>query len=142
MPRKSRAERAISPLVDRRATRLPPPDDLDDAAAAVWRRIVASCAPKHFTAADVELMRCYCESAVLSQESYAQMRDHGPVVDGRPSPWLALQDKAVRALAMLAPKLRLGPSARTDAKVTARQQRSGLPPSIYDTLGLTEVDHG
>jgi phage terminase small subunit len=141
MPRTSRDAEAISHLVDRRVTRLAPPADLDPPAAATWRRVVSSCAAGHFIHADAELLRAYCESAVLAQEAYAQMQQHGRIVDGRVSPWLMLFEKSTRALASLAPRLRLGPSARTDPRTTARALNK-LTPSIYETLGLMDDEVG
>ena len=141
MPRKSAAADAIAPLVDARLTRLSPPSDLDPAAAIVWRRLVAATHPTHFTAADIELLQAYVEAAVLAQEAFREMREHGRVVNGRPSPWLTLQEKSVRALSSLAPRLRLGPSARTDPKTTARQQ-ADLRPALYDLLDEQELGRG
>ena len=136
MPRKSAAAAAVSPRVDARGNRLQPPSDMDDASSAVFRRLTASNRPSHFTHADIELLRAFAEAAVLATQAYKELRAAGPVIAGRPSPWLTVQEKSVRALGVLAPKLRLGPSARTDPKTTARGMPD-RPPSIYDTLGWT-----
>src|SRR5262245_56659012 len=136
MPRQSQAARLISPRPHVTRTRLSPPDDLDPTATTVWRRLVGSCDPHHFNHADVELLRTYVEAAVLAQEAYAQMREHGRIVGGKVSPWFTLLEKSTRTLASLAPRLRLGPSARTDPRTTARQLSKLGPPSIYETLGL------
>src|SRR5262245_27156668 len=96
MPRKSAAALAVTPMVNTVPSRLAPPDDLDPDATTVWRRLVGSCAPDHFNGADIELLRCYAESAVLAREAFEQMREHGRIVDGKPSPWLQLQEKSVR----------------------------------------------
>jgi phage terminase small subunit len=139
VPRKSAVATMLQPSANARSNRLPPPSDLDPATAAVWRRLIGSCHPDHFNHSDVELIRAYVEAAVLAQEAYAEMRAHGRIIDGRPSPWLPLLEKTTRTLAGLAPRLRLGPSARTDPKTTTRQQ-NGMRPSIYDTLNLDDVE--
>lgn len=139
MPRQSAAAAAMPPVPHAHATRLSPPSDLDPLAVAVWCRIVASCAPTHFNPADGELLRAFVEAATLSQEAYREMRAHGRVLDGRPSPWLVISEKATRTMSALAPRLRLGPSARTDPKTTARQM-NGRPASIYSTLGWDDEE--
>jgi P27 family predicted phage terminase small subunit len=129
----------LSPGANARANRLPPPVGMEPEVATVWRRLVGACAPDHFTAADVELLSAYVEAAVMSREAFQQMREHGRIIDKRASPWLVVQEKSVRAMSALAPKLRLGPSARTDPKTTARAQ-NGLVPSIYDRLNLDDAE--
>jgi len=46
----------------------------------------------------------------------------GAVTAGKASPWLNVQERAIRAQATLAMRLGLCPSARTDPKTTAREQ--------------------
>ena len=139
MPRISSAALATpQPLSHGHSKRLSPPADLDPAATVVWRRIVAACAAGHFSLADSELLRAYCEAAVLSQEAFATMQHEGRVIDGKVSPWMPLLEKSTRALSALAPRLRLGPSARTDPKTTARQLNNRGPASIYDRLGWND----
>ena len=51
----------------------------------------------------------------------------GAVVDGKPSPWIVVQDKAVRAMVALSMRLRLSPQSRTDPKTLARQPQYSRP---------------
>jgi hypothetical protein len=81
------------------------------------------------------MLRAYCEAAVLSQEAFREMQEQGRVVNGKVSPWLVVVEKATRSLSALAPRLRLGPSARSDPKVVARQLKNGQQASIYQRLG-------
>src|SRR5262245_29915399 len=134
MPRKSATAYATAPYPNVRPTRLAPPLDLDAAAVATWRRIVGACQPDHFVAADSELLRAYVEAAVLSQEAFRELQLNGRIVDNRLSPWALLLEKSTRTLASLAPRLRLGPSARQDPKTTARAFKNGPPPSIYELM--------
>jgi phage terminase small subunit len=127
MPRRSAAALAMAPLVDVRMKRLPCPRDLDPSSREIWTRLTATCRADHFRAADTELLRCYCENAVLAQEAFREMQAHGRIVDNKPSPWLMLLEKSTRALASLAPRLRLGPSARLDPKTVARRAPPTFP---------------
>ena len=138
MPRRSAAAASL-PLVNHRPSRLAPPRDLDPAVLAVWRRITSSLDVRHFVAADGELLRAFCEAAVLSQEAFVELRRGGRVVGGKPSPWLIILEKSTRTLGALAPRLRLGPSARSDPKVLARRL-SGPGPSIYDLMREEALD--
>jgi chaperonin subunit len=46
----------------------------------------------------------------------------GAVIDGKPSPWITVQEKAVRAMVALSMRLRLSPQSRIDPKTLGRQQ--------------------
>jgi hypothetical protein len=63
----------------------------------------------------------FVEADVLAQRAAKELRKH-PVVEGRPSPWLAVQEKSVRALTALAIRLRLSPQSRIDAKAMGRRE--------------------
>jgi phage terminase small subunit len=118
--------------VDGRPAPLVPPATLSDGALAVWRQIVSTTATEHFRASDAPLLRAYCESTAMADRAAAELDAKGPVVDGRVSPWLAVQEKAIRAQATLAIRLRLCPSARTDPKSAGRRRETPANPQPWD----------
>jgi hypothetical protein len=83
---------------------------------------------EHFRASDMPLLRSFCESTALADQSAAALAQDGPIIGGRASPWLVVQEKSIRAQAALALRLRLCPSARLDPKTVARQRTN--TPSI------------
>src|SRR5262245_13492710 len=93
-----------------RAKRLQPPPDLDANAAAIFRELVAACRPDHFAACDAHLLGVYASALLISRRSA-----------GDPA-LVQTWEKATRLVAQLAPKLRLCPSSRLDAKTAARRQ--------------------
>ncbi len=130
MPRKSTA--ALSVLrVDGKPRRVTAPKGLQGDAAQVFMDIVSSCPPEHFTAADRPLLAQFCEALALSARAARELHRSGPVKNGRASAWLTVAEKAWRATAALAPKLRLCPSARYDARAAGRKAHEP-PASIVD----------
>jgi hypothetical protein len=63
----------------------------------------------------------YVESDALAERAAKELRKN-PVVDGKASAWLAVQEKSVRALVSLSMRLRLSPQSRIDAKAIGRQE--------------------
>ena len=131
MPRKSVAALAVV-RVDGTPSRLRPPDTLGDAERTIFQSLVASCDSAHFRESDLPLLCRYVEAVVLAERAANEMRLSGPVIDGKPSAWLQVQEKAVRAMTALSMRLRLSPQSRTDPKTTAR--RTGYA-SAYENHG-------
>jgi phage terminase small subunit len=136
MPRKSAAALAVAPTarVDGRPAALVMPAGLSDPARAVWVQAVAAVPPEHFRVSDVPLLRSYCESTAMADQASAALARDGFVVDGKASPWLVVQEKAIRAQATLALRLRLCPSARTDPKTTGRERQT------YPVVDFSELE--
>jgi len=108
--------------------RLNPPANLSDAERGVFVDLVNACDPDHFRVSDLPLLVRYVEAVVLAEQAAQELRC-GAVVDGRPSPWIIIQEKAVRAMVSLSMRLRLSPQSRIDAKTIGRQQlRQGPAP--------------
>ena len=120
MPRRSVEALTTIPRVDGRPSRLTAPRHLSSAAAGIWREIVAALPAEHLRPSDEALMASYCEWTATARRAAAELATNGEVIDGKPSAWLIVAEKAQRAQAALAPKLRLCPSARTDPKTVAR----------------------
>jgi hypothetical protein len=56
--------------------------------------------PEHFRPADGILLARYVESAALAETAAHELRK-GAVIDGKASPWLVIQEKAIRAMTAL-----------------------------------------
>jgi phage terminase small subunit len=111
MPRKSAASLSVVSL-DTGPTRLRPPASLSEVERSIFIDVVTNCRANHFQASDMPLLCRYVESAALADLAAGELRRDGPVVGGRPSPWITVQEKAVRALVALSMRLRLSPQAR------------------------------
>jgi hypothetical protein len=110
MPRKPAAASNVVPL-DTRAVRLRPPANLPQAERDLFVAVVAANPPTHFRDSDLPLLLQYCAAAVLSERAMVELR-LAPIVDGKPSAWLAVFEKANRAMLGLSMRLRLSPQAR------------------------------
>jgi phage terminase small subunit len=105
--------------VDGKPDRLQPPDHLSTDERQRFVDIVANCDARHFRPSDVTLLCRFVEADALAEKAAAQLRKN-PVIDGRASPWLAVQEKSVRALTALSMRLRLAPQSRIDSKAIGR----------------------
>ena len=130
MPRKSKAALTIA-HIGPGSRRLEPPTELGGLEAATFRQTVAAMPFEHFAPEDVGLLASYSQAAVLAQTAAAELAAH-PVIDGRVSPWLAIQKEQVRLLAQLSIRLKIGPKSRRPDSRRAGKPTS--PPSFYDTM--------
>jgi len=135
MPRKSSAALSVLPTTGT-APRIDPPRNLTPAAAKAFRALVASVDAGHFTPADVPLLAEYARAVELADQAAQGLQD-GPVVDGRVSPWVTVQEKASRSLVALSARLRVCPQSRFDRLVAGRTARRGQATGI-DALGIGE----
>jgi phage terminase small subunit len=109
--RKSAAELS-TPAIGVLETRLKPPSSLSVAERKAFLGLVRACHEDHFVPSDLPLLCRYCEAIVLAETAALELRRDGAVVNGRPSPWITVQEKAVRAIVALSLRLRLSPQAR------------------------------
>jgi len=121
MPRKSTA--ALSVVATDSVSgkrRLAPPAGLSEPARLVFLEVVASNGPEHFTRADTPLLLAYCTACSMERQASDALERDGPIVGGRASPWLVVQEKQVRAMTALALRLRLAPQSRLDSRAAGR----------------------
>lgn len=117
--------------VDGSPSRLLPPDHLSADERQRFTEIVSNCDARHFRPSDVTLLNRFVEADALAEKAAAELRKN-PVIDGSASPWLAVQEKSVRALTALSMRLRLSPQSRIDPKSLGRQEvRMGINPWEY-----------
>ena len=107
--------------VDGSPDRLQPPDHLSADERERFTKIIASCDARHFRPSDMTLLCRFVEADALAERAAKELRKH-PVIDGKASPWLMVQEKSVRALTALSIRLRLSPSSRIDAKAMGRHE--------------------
>jgi len=121
---KQRGRRSAAALatgfVDVGQQRLDPPDCLAPDERRRFVELVGACDPQHFRASDLPLLCRYVEADALAERAAMELQATGPVVDGKASPWLVVQEKAVRAMVALSMRLRLSPQSRTDPKTVGR----------------------
>jgi phage terminase small subunit len=118
--RKSAEALSVIPI-NGKPNRLQPPESLSEAERKVFVDLVTACEPQHFRPADLPLLVRYVEACILADQAAEQLR-LGAVIDGKPSPWVTIQEKAVRAMVALSMRLRLSPQSRIDPKTLGRQQ--------------------
>ena len=96
------------------AARLSPPGTLSPGAKTVYAHTVNSVDPSHFSEVDAPLLEAYAQSAALATEAAQRLDADGAVVEGKPSPWLAVSEKAIKQLVALSARLRICPQSRFD----------------------------
>jgi phage terminase small subunit len=110
MPRKSVAALSVvGPLG--LPNRLHPPSSLSTAERKAFLDIVGACDPNKFHPSDIALLCRYAEAIALAERAARELRK-SPVLKGKLSPWVTVQEKAVRAIVSLSLRLRLSPQAR------------------------------
>jgi phage terminase small subunit len=132
----SRTKTPVSPFPN---ARLKPPSTLSKGAAAVFRQIVRSVAHDHFSEVDTVLIVEYARACDMANQADTRLTLDGAVIDGRASPWLAVQEKAQRAIVALCARLRLSPQSRFDrlkAGTTSRPQSRPWDPVDGRKRGL------
>lgn len=135
MPRKSQASLSVLAIVPR-ANRLKPPPAMSEPARSAFIDLVSSCKPGHFQQSDMTLLVRYVEASILADRAEEHLRTEGAVIAGRVSPWIVVQEKAVRALTALSMRLRLSPQARQPNNSGTRQP----PISHYDRMKIDDQD--
>jgi len=130
MPRKSVASLAITARPPR-PTRLRPPATLSEPERKLFVTLVGNCSENHFRESDAVLLCRYVEAAVLAEKAALELRDSA-VIGGKVSPWLAVQEKSIRALTALSMRLRLSPQARAASNVGSKLPRL----SVYEELRM------
>jgi Phage terminase, small subunit len=71
----------------------------------------------------------YVRAVLQEQTASAHLEREGDVVDGRPSPWLAVLAQAIKAMTTFSHRLRLSPQGRSP---TNPKRRRPMSVSYYD----------
>jgi phage terminase small subunit len=116
--------------------RLRPPAHLGDRERAAFLDLISSCPLAQFTPADIPLLCRWCELELQAQTAAAELREHGMMIKGKPSPWLAIHAQALKGQSLLALRLRLGPQSRANKAPKTQPARM----SFYERMELEEGD--
>lgn len=100
--------------VDGRANVMRPPASLSETERAIWIHIITTSKPEHFQPGDESLLKRFCEVSAAADIAAGKFRRD--LAKGRPSPWLATQERLLKMLVVLCRQLRLSPLARTPHK--------------------------
>jgi P27 family predicted phage terminase small subunit len=95
----------------------------------IFQQLLASVDGDHLHPGDLPLLVSYCQAIAQHDRAVQAIRREGDVVDGKPSPWITVQEKAQRAMVALSMRLRLSPQAR--------REKAQLPrhPVWWETRG-------
>ena len=122
--RKSAAEHETNSLGVVRLTdaRIQPPEHLTNKELDEWHAIVDSLPADWFRPADISLLAAYCTASAIYKQARQAIEEHGIMImdpaKGRyyANPAQTLLSTQASAMAQMAVKLRLCPSARYEAK--------------------------
>jgi phage terminase small subunit len=135
--RKSSAELATSPAYVRPFGRLQPPTDLSEAGRQLFLNLVLGCEPNHFRSSDMPLVTAFVRAALQEQAASAHLEAEGHVIDGKPSPWLAVLGQSQKALVALSHRLRLSPQGRSPTNPKRPQS-----VSYYERMAMERAAEG
>ena len=127
----------VSPF-DMPVERLQPPPHLGHAATRIFRSLVASVPAAQFKPSDLSLVCRWCEWTAIADRAAAEIAT-GELVDehGRPSPWIAIAERASKQLVALSLRLRLGPQSRANK---APKTEAPGQQSYYERMAAEEDD--
>jgi len=128
LPRASKTSALILAPVS--ADRLEPPPELGEIEVAIFRRTVAAVTPGHFAPEDLPLLSAFARAAALERRAFDQVNAG---VGEQPSPWLGVHASAVKSLAALSVRLRVGPRSRAPSNNRRRSAKAGAP-SYYELM--------
>jgi phage terminase small subunit len=127
----------ISPF-DMPVERLQPPPHLGPAATRVFRDLVARVPAGQFKPSDLSLVCRWAEWTAVADLAGAELATSALVDEhGRPSPWIAIAERASKQLVALSLRLRLGPQSR--ASKAPKTEPAGQQ-SYYERMAAEETD--
>lgn len=105
-----------------------PPKYLDTEARREWRRLAPWATQNEMLRNDtVQSFAAYCQSYSDYHDASKQLKKAGKLTkDGRPSPWIAIQDKAFRRMHTMALEFGLTSSSRSRIITPAKGEGDAL----------------
>ena len=112
------------------AARLQPPDGLTEEQTSEWRKIVESLPADYFRPGDAPLLAAFCVASVFHRRAAEDIERRGMTLvtekgNEYVNPSHQLLTSQASAMAQLAQKLRLCPSARLSGKSAERKNGEG-----------------
>jgi phage terminase small subunit len=98
--------------------------------------LIGASKPEAFRPSDLPLLCAYCRAIAKERQAWARLEAEGDVVDGKPSPWLAVWAQAHKSMIAFSHRLRLSPQGRSPTN-PSRPER---PLSVYDRMNLERSD--
>ena len=93
-------------------TRLEPPESVSEAAAVVWREVVATKPAEWFQADTAPVLEAYCNTIVEYRRVADALAETGPSDLKTYRPLVEMAEKLGRAITSMATKMRLTPQSR------------------------------
>jgi len=136
MPRKSAADLSlIRPASG--VNRLQPPVTLTGPARTVFVDIVANNAPNHFRESDKAMLQAYCNVICQLEQCRKELQKAVVTAEGKISPWVGVQERAIKSMVALSMRLRLSPQSRAPNNSGSKKT---LAPSVYDLMEAEDYD--
>ena len=110
--------------------RLRPSESLGPHERQAFLALIASCPLAQFVEADLPLLSRWCELEAMAQHAAAELRKGMVTSDGKISPWVSIHQMATKGQALLALRLRLGPS-RLKPHLTAVAEKRARGSSAF-----------
>jgi phage terminase small subunit len=117
MPRRSAASLSAVTITGT-PHRLSPPADLGQVERQLFIDLIGASKPEAFRPSDLPLLCAYCRAISKERQAWARLEAEGDVVDGKPSPWLAVWAQAHKSMLAFSHRLRLSPQGRTPSLPT------------------------
>jgi P27 family predicted phage terminase small subunit len=118
------------------------PDHLTEPQQAEWRLIVNSLPADYFRPADVPLLGAFCAASALYKEALAMIQAEGIVIDmgsrRAAHPAKDILTSQASAMAQMAVKLRLCPSARYTEKTAATKSNGAMGKRPWEFTGTED----
>ncbi|KRR14538.1 hypothetical protein [Bradyrhizobium valentinum] len=92
-----------------------PPADLNALEKAEFIAVVMGSPPSHFLPADIATISLHARHVVGERIAYGELQA-APIVDGKPSPWLAIMLAHARIVTTTARRLNINPAGRVPTK--------------------------
>jgi len=125
---------------DMPAERLVPPPHLGPAATRIFRDLIVRVPAGQFKPSDLSLVCRWAEWTAVADRAAAEMATSDLVTaDGRPSPWIAIAERASKQLVALSLRLRLGPQSR--ASKAPKTEAPGQQ-SYYERMAAEDNEDG
>jgi len=135
---KSAADMSVVPVS---GARIAPPDYLTDGQAEIWRSIVDSLPANFFRPGDIPLLAAYCCADSFYRQAVAEMTSGGLVkMDDRGKEYVnpahSILTSQASAMAQMAVKLRLCPSARySEKQASTKTESAGVSRKPWEAAG-------
>lgn len=140
-PGKRKVEETAEPAPEPIPLHMPPPDYLDEAAAAEWKRLAPELQRWGLlTRLDVAAFVVYCEAWARLRQAKAKLDEEGHISvspKGYPqqSAWLSIYNRAAKTIKDFGSEFGLTPVARVSLRGTAQGDLFDAPPESGEKSG-------